>query len=109
MGADVAENAAILHWIPEPVRTATASACVSGVLDDLVRSDIDGLDDAADGSGLDEVACFDGGFDLEALAVHDGVDFFGFGDGFADGGEGFEGGDAGVVAENVFAVLHGAD
>src|SRR5580692_7628768 len=74
-----------------------------------MRSDVDGLDDAADGPGLDELACFDRSFDLEALAVHDGVDFFGFGDGLANGGEIFESGDAGLVAEHVFAVRHGAN
>ncbi len=88
---------------------AAPSACVSGVLEDLVGGDVDGLDDFADGSGLDELACADCGFDFEALAVEDGVDFFGCGDGLADFGEVFEGGDAGLVGEEVFAVFHGAD
>ncbi len=54
MGADVAEDAAVLYGVPEPVGAAAASASVAVALNDLVRGDVDGLDDAADGSGLDE-------------------------------------------------------
>ncbi len=58
---------------------------------------------------LDELAGLDGGLHFEPLAVHDGVDFFRFGDGLANGGELFERGDAGLVAEEVLAVLHDAN
>src|SRR5580704_2441182 len=77
-------------------------------LDDLVRSDVDGLDDLADGSGLDEFAGLDGSLYFEAFAVENGVYFFGFGDGLANGCQVFKGSDAGFVAEEVFAVFHGA-
>ena len=84
--------------------------CVAAVsLNDLVRRDVDRLDDLADGPGLHQLAGLDGGLHLQPFAVHDGVDLLGFGDGLADRGEIFERGDAGLVAEEVLAVLHGAN
>src|SRR5271170_2734497 len=78
-------------------------------LNDLVRRDVDRLDDLADGSGLDQLARLDGRFDLQPFAIHDGVDLVGFGDGLADRRKIFESGDARLVAEKVLAVLHGAN
>ena len=113
MGADVAEDAAVKGWVPEPVGAGGGSSVVllAGAerLLDLVGGDVDGLNDTADGTGVDEFSGFDGTFDFEALAVHYGVDALGFRDGFADFGELFKGGDAGLVAEEVFAALHDAD
>jgi hypothetical protein len=78
-------------------------------LNDLVGGDVDGLDNLADGSCLNELACFDCGFYFKALAVHDCVNFFSFGDGLANCGEVLEGGDAWLITQEVFAVFHGAD
>ena len=109
MRADVAEDAAVLLGIPEPVGPAGAAAGVAVLLGDLVGRDVDGLDHLADGALLDQFAGVDRGLHFEALAVHDGVDALGFGDGLADFGKLLERGDAGLVGEKVLAVLHHAD
>ena len=74
-----------------------------------MRGDVDGLDYFANGALLDQAARVDGGLHLQQFAVHDAVDAVGFRNGLADGGELFEGGDAGFVGEEVLAQLHGAD
>ena len=78
-------------------------------LKDLVRRNIDGLNHLADGALLDQFAGVNGGLHLQQLAVHDGVDPLGLGDGLAHFGQLLERGDAGLVGEIVLAVLHGAD
>ena len=95
--ANVAENSAVLFRIPEPVRPARAAARDTAALKDLVRRNVDGLDDLADGALLDEHAGVDGGLHLEPLAVHDAVDAFRLGDGLAHFGQLFERCDAGLV------------
>jgi len=104
--ADVAKNATVFFGLPEPVRACCAAAIVSGLLHDLMRRDVDGLDDATDGAGLNEIGGFDGGGNFEHLAVKDAVDAFGLGDGLADFSELGKRGHAGLVAEEVFAALH---
>ena len=107
--ADIAEDAAVLIGVPEPIRAVPvpppASPCA---LDDLVRRDVDGLNDFADGALLDEFAGIDSGLHLEPLAIHDGVDALGLGDGLAHLSKLLQGGDAGLVGEEIFAMLHGA-
>ena len=50
----------------------------------LVRREIDGLDDASDGSRLNQLARLDRGFHLQALAVQDPVDALGLSDRLAN-------------------------
>ena len=64
VGADIAEDAAVLIRVPEPFRPARAAASIAMTLDDLVGCDVDGLDDFADGALLNEVASVNGGLDL---------------------------------------------
>ena len=63
---DIAQDPAKATAVEEP-RRALAGA-------HAMRSQPDGLHDATDRAGLDELACLDGCAVLEALAVHDGVD-----------------------------------
>src|SRR5208283_2643867 len=77
---DVAEDAAVLVGIPEPSGSGRAAAGVAMALNNLVGGDVDGLDDLADGTLLDQLACVHGSLHLEPLAVHDSVDAAGFGD-----------------------------
>ena len=109
MGADVAEDAAVLVGIPEPLWPRRSAAGVAATLHDLVGRNVDGLNHLADGALLDELAGVDGRLDLQQFAIEDGVDAAGFGDGFADFGELPEGRHARLVGEKVLAVLHGAD
>jgi hypothetical protein len=97
--ADVAEDAAVLVGVPEPLGAAGSAACVAMPLNDLMGRNVDGLNDFADGALLDEHAGINSGFHFKALAVHDAVDALGLGDGFAHFGKLLEGGDAGLVGE----------
>ena len=106
---DVAENSAVLNRVPEPVGPAVRPPASPPCLNDLVRRDVDRLNHFADGAGLDQFAGFDGSLHFQPLAVHDGVDSSGFGDGLAHFGQFLERGDAGLVAEKILAVLHGAN
>ena len=73
-----------------------AAAGVAMSLDDLVGSDIDGLDHLADGPGLDQFARFDGGLYFQPLAEHDAEDTMCVADGFAHLGKLLERGDPGL-------------
>ncbi len=52
---------------------SSARVWVDAFLYDLMRSNIDCLDNLSDGSRLDHLASFDGGFYLQPLAIKDGV------------------------------------
>src|SRR5215475_8652781 len=95
--------------MPEPFRPARSAARVAVALDDLVRRNVDSLDDFADGALLDEFAGVDCGLYLEPLAVHDGVSALRFCDRLSHLGELFERRDAWLVRKKVFAPLHGSD
>ncbi len=71
--------------------------------------DIGGLDHLADGARLHQFSGAHGCLHFQPLAVHDGEDALGLGDGAAHGGQLFQRGDAGLIAEIVLAVLHDAD
>src|SRR5215469_7298511 len=106
--ANVAEDSAVLVRVPEPVGPARAAAGDPAVLEDLVRRDVDGLDNFADRALMDEVSRIDGGSYLKPFAVHDGVDPLGLGYGFAHFGKLIARRDAGLVGEKVLALFHGA-
>src|ERR1039458_9087475 len=108
MRAKVAENSAILIRVPEPIGPSSASTRVATMLGDLVRSDIDGLDDFTDRALANKITRVDGGLHFEQLAVHDRIDTLGFGDGLAHFGQLLERGQPRLIREDVLAPLHGA-
>src|SRR5262249_41875397 len=83
VGSDVAEDAGKLLVVPEPVgaRRSAAGVPSGDPLLYLVGCNVDGLDDLADRSLLDQFAGVHSGGNFEALRVHDGVDPAGLGDG----------------------------
>src|SRR5581483_3683327 len=94
---DIAQNAAELLCVPEPFWSSRTSASVARTLKDLVRRDIDGLDHLADRALLYQLTRIYSGLHLKPLAVHDGVDAAGLGDGLAHIRELFERCDARLV------------
>src|SRR5882672_917212 len=98
MRPDVAEDPAIARLVPEPVRPVGRM--------DAVRAEPDGLDDATDGSRLDELPGLHRRAVLETLAVHDRVDPFRLRLYSAGLRQLFESGDARLVGHVVLAVLH---
>ena len=81
MRADVAQNAAVLLRYPEPLRPAGAATCYAAILENLVRRDVDGLNHFSDGALFNEFARINSGLYFKQLAVHDGVNPFGLGNG----------------------------
>src|SRR3569833_241318 len=95
--ADIAKDAAILDIFPEPARARDAAAIVAGALDDLMRRDVDRLDDLADGAGLDQLPGINRGLHFQPLGIHDGVDAAGFRDGSLHQRQIFQCGDSRLV------------
>src|SRR5690242_6717219 len=85
VGADVAQDAAVLDIVVEPRRPTTEpSAVQAGALVDLMRRDVDGLDHFPDGALADEFARVHRGLHLEPFAVENSVDPFRLLDRLAD-------------------------
>jgi hypothetical protein len=95
--ADVAQDSAVLFRIPEPLWPPRTSARVAVSLSDLVRSDINCLNDFADGALLNELARINRCFHLKPLAIHDAVDALRLGDSLAHFGKLLKGRDAWLV------------
>ena len=99
--ADVADDAAVALAIEEPRRTRLRVHAM--------RPEPDGLDDAADRAGVDQLAGLDGRPVLVALAVEDRVDAPGLGLDAAHLGQLLERRHARLVGHEVLAVAHDLD
>ena len=75
-------------------------------LRNLVRRNVDRLDDLADRALLDQFARIDSGFHLEPLTVHDREDALGFGNRLAHLRQLLQGRDSRLVREIVLAPFH---
>src|SRR5262245_13527349 len=82
MRTDIAEDAAELLVVPEPVGPAAAAASQAPLLEDLMGREIDGLNDFADSPLADQLACIDRRANFQPFGVHDPVNAPGFRNGF---------------------------
>ncbi len=98
---DVGEDAAVGRGVEEPVGAR------GGV--QAVRAEARDVDDAADGSGLDQPGGGSGRRHLEPLREIDGPDAPGFRDCLAQAAQFVAGQAAGLVDHHVLAVAHGGD
>lgn len=93
---------------PEPARPLATAAIVAGRLNDLMGRDVDGLNNFADGTCLDQLSGVNRGLHFQSLGVHDGIDAAGLRDGSPDQRQVLQRGDARFVGEKILACPHGA-
>ncbi len=98
VAADVAEDAAVLGALEEPLGATGGAQAVGAEAEDL--------DHASDGVLMDQSAGVNGALDVEALAIINGIFFPGAGDSGAGLIELIEGGEGGLVGEVILAGFH---
>lgn len=101
MAADVDQDAAVGFAFKKPVGTRGRG--------EAMRAETDNLQDASDGTFIDEVARVDGALGVKTFTVVNGVLLAGLGDLGADGGELVERDERSFVDEVVFAVFQNFD